>query len=154
MNIEELKKKITGLIEPVISTLGADLEDVEFNKMGGKGLLRVFVDKPEGVTIDDCERVSREIETALDVEDLIPFPYVLEVSSPGLDRPLKGPKDFKRFTGKTIRVTTSSPIELQTFFIGKIAVADDDGIVLFLPKDRRVIIPYENISKARLEVEI
>ncbi|MBI5409508.1 MAG: ribosome maturation factor RimP [Nitrospirae bacterium] len=154
MNTEELKNKIIGVISPAINALGLDLDRVEFGKAGRKGLLRVFIDKREGVTIDDCERVSREIAAALEVEDPIPYSYVLEVSSPGLDRPLREPKDFKRFSGKTIRVTTREPIERQTFFIGEIAEAGENEVALLLPKGREIVIPYKNISKARLEVEV
>ncbi|MBI5056769.1 MAG: ribosome maturation factor RimP [Nitrospirae bacterium] len=154
MNIEEIKKKIAETIEPVINSIGFELDDLEFNRMGARGLLRVFIDKDGGVTIDDCERASREIEAVLDVEDIIPFSYVLEVSSPGLDRPLRQPKDFKKYSGKKVRVTTSAPIDKETFFVGEIAEAGENEITLLLPKDRKIIIPYENISKARLEVEV
>ena len=153
-NIEELKDKIKEIIEPVINAVGIELYDIEFNKMRSKGLLRVFIEKQGGVTIDDCELISREIEAALDVEDPIPFSYVLEVSSPGLDRPLKELEDFKRYSGKTVRVITHEPIDNQTFFIGTIISAENNEISLLLPKDRQVIIPYKNISKARLEVEV
>jgi len=98
--------------------------------------------------------VSREVEAVLDVEDPVPYAYVLEVSSPGLDRPLRQPKDFKKFTGKTARVVTLEPIDNQTFFVGRIEAAGDQEISLLLPDDKKIVIPYENISKARLEVEI
>ncbi|MBI5099646.1 MAG: ribosome maturation factor RimP [Nitrospirae bacterium] len=153
-NIEEIKNKITEIITPVINAIGIELYDVEFSKMKSKGLLRVFIEKQDGVTIDDCERVSREIEAVLDVEDPIPFSYIIEVSSPGLDRPLKELNDFKRYSGKTVRVITHEPIDKQTFFIGKIIDVGDNEISFLLPKDRKVIIPYKNISKARLEVEV
>lgn len=116
--------------------------------------MRVFIEKEEGVTIDDCERVSREIEAVLDVEDPIPYAYVLEVSSPGLDRPIRDRKEFKKYTGKMVRVITNDPIDKQTFFVGEILDAGNDEISLLLPKDKKVVIPYNNISKARLEVEI
>jgi len=154
MDIEELKNRIKEIIEPVINALGVELEDVELNKMKGKALLRVTIEKSEGVTIEDCELVSREIEALLDVEDPIPYSYVLEVSSPGLDRPLKKPRDFIRFSGRMVRVVTHNPVDKQTFFIGKLVEAKDNEIVLLLPKNKRVIISYENIARARLEVEV
>ena len=154
MDLDTIKEKVRGIIEPVISAIGIQLDDIELSKMRGKALLRVFIDREGGVTIDDCEHVSREVEAILDVEDPIPCSYVLEVSSPGLDRPLKGPKDFKRFTGRDVRVVTVQPIDKQTFFIGKIAGAGDSEIELLLPQDRQVTIAYKNISKARLEVEV
>ncbi len=154
MDLDAVKKKVRGIIEPVIESLGIELDDIELSKMKARGLLRVFIDREEGVTIEDCERVSREIEAVIDVEDPIPFSYVLEVSSPGLDRPLKGPEDFKRFAGRLARVVTQEPIGKQTFFVGEIREAGDDAIVLLLPKNKEVAIPYKDISKARLEVEV
>jgi len=153
-NIEELRHKIRIIIEPVINAEGMELYDIEFNRMRGKGLLRVFIEKEGGVTIDDCERISREIEAALDVEDPIPFSYVLEVSSPGLDRPLRNLEDFNKYSGNTVRVITLEAIDDQTFFIGTIEKVENDEISLLLPKNRHVIIPFKNISKARLEVEV
>ena len=154
MKLDELKDRITGLIEPVVNAAGVELDDLEMGKMQGKMLLRVYIDKAGGVTIDDCEIVSREVEAVLDVEDPIPYSYVLEVSSPGLDRPLKSPKDFRRFSGEKVRVVTRDPIDRQTFFVGELESATDDNIVLLLPREKKVTIPYENISKARLEVEV
>ena len=154
MKKDQLSDKVQAIIEPVINSLGLELADLEVGKMRGKGLLRVFIDKEEGIMIDDCERVSREISDLLDVEDPIPFSYVLEVSSPGLDRPLRKPADFKRYKGNTIRVITTDPIDKQTFFVGKISIAGDSEVVLELSKNNKVTIPYEIISRARLEVEI
>ncbi len=153
-SIEEIKDKIIEIITPVVKALGIELYNVEFSKMRSKGLLRVFIEKEGGVTIDDCERVSHEVEAVLDVEDPVPFSYVLEVSSPGLDRPIKELKDFKRYVGKTVRIITHEPVDKESFFVGTLADAGDNEISLLMPKDRRVIIPYKNISKARLEVEV
>ena len=153
-SINELKNDISKVIEPVISALGIELDDIEFSMMKGKALLRVFIDKESGITIGECEQVSREIEAVLDVEDPIPYSYVLEVSSPGLDRPLKNKKDFKRYSGNIVRVVTHDPVEGETFFVGKLVEAGDDEVALLLPKDRRITIRYDNISRARLEVEV
>jgi ribosome maturation factor RimP len=154
MKIEELKVTLTGLITPVVNAAGVELYDMEVAKMKGKILLRVYIDREGGVMIDDCELVSREIEAMLDVEDPIPYSYVLEVSSPGLDRPLKKPEDFKRFSGKKVRLVTRETVEKQNFFVGEIELATDDIVVLLLPRDRKITIPYDNISRARLEVEV
>lgn len=154
MSIGTLETRVRDIIEPVINDLGVELVEVELNRMKGKALLRVYIDREEGVTIDDCESVSREIEGVLDVEDPIPYSYVLEVSSPGLDRPLRAIKDFKRYAGHMVRVVTREPIDKQTFFAGTLEGAEEDNIVLVLPKDKKVVIPYGNISRARLEVEI
>ena len=154
MSLNDLIMKVTDLIEPVIESLGIELDELEFKRMKGKALLRVFIDRKGGVTIDDCERVSREIEAVLDVEDPIPYSYVLEVSSPGLDRPLRKPEDFRKYSGSRARVITIDPIEKQNFFVGQIVEAGDSDIRILLQKDRTITIPYENISKARLEVEV
>jgi len=106
------------------------------------------------VTIDDCEKVSREVEAVLDVEDPIPYSYVLEVSSPGLDRPLKNPADFIRFKGHMIRVVTREAIDKQSFFIGSLAEATDNNITLHLSGDNEITITYDNISRSNLEVEV
>ncbi len=154
MKLEELAEKIRELIEPVIDLMGVELDDIELGRMKGKILLRIYIEKHGGVSIDDCERVSREIETVLDVEDPVPGSYVLEVSSPGLDRPLRKPRDFMRFSGKKIRVVTNEPVDKQTFFIGNIEGATDEDVMLVLQKDKKITIPYKNISRARLEVEV
>lgn len=153
MNTKDLEIRVREIVEPVIRDMRMDIEDIKLTKMGRKVLLRVFIEKEGGVTLDDCGRVSREIEAVLDVEDPIPYSYILEVSSPGLDRPLKNPADFKRFSGRTARVITSRPIENQTFFVGEIVEAGDVDIVVLLPNDKKVVIPYEDISRARLEVK-
>ncbi len=154
MKIEEIQDNVIEIIEPVIKDLGIDLVDIDLKKMGSKALLRVYIETEAGVTIDDCERVSREVESILDVEDPIPYSYVLEVSSPGLDRPLKKPADFIRFKGHMVRVVTRPPIGKQTFFSGTLAEANEHEIVLHLPKDREITITYDMISSARLEVEV
>ncbi|MEK7698092.1 MAG: ribosome maturation factor RimP [Nitrospirota bacterium] len=148
--METMRAKIKEIIEPVIKGLGVALEDMELRKMGRRVFLRVIIDKEGGVVIDDCEQVSREIEAQLDVEDPIPYPYTLEVSSPGLDRPLKTPGDFKRFCGKTVRIVTSAPVENQTFFIGEIIEAGDTEVTLLLSKDKKINIQYKDIVRARL----
>ena len=145
-----MEAKVKEIIEPVIKGLGVALEDIELRKMGRRVFLRVIIDKEGGVTIDNCEQVSREIEAQLDVEDPIPYPYTLEVSSPGLDRPLKTPGDFKRFCGKTARIVTSAPVENQTFFIGEIIEAGDTDVTLLLSKDKKINIQYKDIVRARL----
>ena len=145
---------MTGLLKPVLDDLGIELYCVQISGGKGRGLLRVFIEKEGGVSIDDCQRVSREFEAVLDVEDPMQGPFTLEVSSPGLDRPLNRPEDFKRFAGETARVVTLESVENQKYFAGKILEAGDDEIIMLLPKDRQVVIAYKIISKARLEVNV
>jgi len=148
----ELKEKIRKLAEEVADQEDLELVDLELTR-GRKVVLRVFIDKEGGVTIEDCERMSRALEALLDVEDPIKESYILEVSSPGLDRPLKGRHDFIRNMGKLARIITKDKVEMQNFFIGRIEGADENGIFLNLGK-KTVFISYDNISRANLEVEI
>ncbi|MBI4653887.1 MAG: ribosome maturation factor RimP [Nitrospirae bacterium] len=147
---DNLEKQLRNLIEPIVEDMGIKLDNIELAKGGNKLLLRIFIDREGGVTLDDCERVSREVGIQLDVEGIIPSSYILEVSSPGLDRPLRKPEDFRRFSGRVARVVTYKPIDNQTFFIGEIIEAGDTDIVLLLPKGKKVTIAYEDISRARL----
>lgn len=149
--MDDIKQKILELARQVADEQGLEVFDIEL--LGkGKLLLRVVIDKEGGVTLDDCERFSKSFGSVLDVEDLFPGPYTLEISSPGLDRPLKGIKDFEKNIGKLIRIATVEKIENQRFFIGRIMKVDSDFVKLLVNK-REIDIPFEKISKARLEVE-
>lgn len=145
-------ESIEELVTPVIHENRLELVDVEYKKEGKNWFLRIYIDKEGGVTVDDCTRVSREIEDLIDVEEVVPSSYVLEVSSPGLDRPLKREKDFLRFKGKRAHVTTYTPIHEQKSFKGTIRDFQDD--TLFLDIDSQPVeIPKSQIAKARLEIE-
>ncbi len=145
-------ESIEGLVTPIIHENRLELVDVEYKKEGKNWFLRIYIDKEGGVTVDDCTRVSREIEDLIDVEEVVPSSYVLEVSSPGLDRPLKREKDFLRFKGKRAHVTTYTPIHEQKSFKGTIRDFQDD--TLFLDIDSQPVeIPKSQIAKARLEIE-
>ncbi|MBI5187773.1 MAG: ribosome maturation factor RimP [Nitrospirae bacterium] len=147
----DIKQRVLKLAMQVADEQGVKIFDIEL--LGkGKLLLRVIIDKEGGVTLDDCERFSRSLEAVLDIEDPVPGSYTLEISSPGLDRPLKGIKDFKRNTGKLARIVTVEKIENQNFFIGRILEVGSDFVRLLI-NDREIDIPLEKISKARLEVE-
>jgi ribosome maturation factor RimP len=150
--MDEIKKKISKLAEQVAHEQGVELFDVEL--LGkGKLLLRIIIDKEEGVTLDDCERFSRNLEALLDVENPIPASYTLEVSSPGLDRPLRDLKDFEKHMGKLARIITADKIENQNLFIGRILDVKIDSVKLSV-HGREMDIPLNKISKARLEVEL
>ena len=145
-------ESIEGLVTPIIHENRLELVDVEYKKEGKNWFLRIYIDKEGGVTVDDCTRVSREIEDLIDVEEVVPSSYILEVSSPGLDRPLKREKDFLRFKGKRAHVTTYTPIHEQKSFKGTIRDFQDD--TLFLDIDSQPVeIPKSQIAKARLEIE-
>ncbi|MEW6001839.1 MAG: ribosome maturation factor RimP [Nitrospirota bacterium] len=150
--MEDIKNKILGLARLVADEQGVEVIDAEL--LGrGKLLLRVTIDKEGGVSLDDCERFSRSLESLLDVEDLIPGRYTLEVSSPGLDRPLKRLKDFEKSIGKLVRIVTTEKIENQNFFVGRV-LSVSDGQVKLLVNSQEIEIPIDRISTARLEVEL
>jgi ribosome maturation factor RimP len=154
-------EKVRGAAERVAGSLGLEIFDVEW-KVGKDRLLRVYIDRlpgpqnPEGlgVTHKDCERVSEQLSVILDVEDLIPGPsYVLEVSSPGLDRKLIKPADYERFVGRLAKVWVTEPIENQNYFEGRLA-GYADGKVKLSVRDREVAVPFSGIKKANLVVEL
>lgn len=144
---------IKNVAEPILKSLGLELVDIEYAGSHRGGGLRIFIDKPEGVTLDDCEKVSRYLGQALDVEDPIPHRYTLEVSSPGLDRPLKRKEDFIRFLGKKIKLKTFLPIDNQKVFVGRLADFKEDKAFLRMEQGGERQIPFEQIAQARLEVE-
>ena len=119
---------LTELIEPAIEQLGYELADLELKLGGRDGVVRVFIDKPEGVELTDCAIVSRQLSAILDVEDPLPGHYTLEVSSPGLDRRLTKPEHFRRFAGETVKVKLRFPIDGRRNFHGALRTADDEKI--------------------------
>lgn len=153
MEKESLIDKIKIIAEPILRSLELELVDVEFAGSLNKGALRLFIDKKGGVTLDDCEKVSRYVGHALDLEDPISHHYTLEVSSPGLDRPLKRREDFLRSLGKKIKIKTSYLIEGQKVFVGRLSEFKEDQAVLELEKGRALQVPFDQIAQARLEVE-
>jgi ribosome maturation factor RimP len=112
------------------------------------------MDRPGGVTLDDCQRVSEELGDHLDVEDFVGYPYHLEVSSPGLDRPLTRDQDFVRFAGQEARVSTREDLQGRRNFRGRLAGLQDGAVLLDLPDGQRVLIPRELILRARLQPDL
>jgi ribosome maturation factor RimP len=146
--------QVRQLLDPILESMGLSLWDLEFNKQGPKWLLRIFIDRePGGVTLSDCETVSRDLSAALDVEDIISHAYTLEVSSPGLDRNLSKPEHFVRFTGSMVRIKTYQPINGQKVFRGRLLGLDEDTIKVELETGTVLEIPLTGITKASLEVE-
>ena len=147
-----VKKKIITLAGQVADAQGVELFDIDlFGK--GKLLLRVSIDKEGGVTLDDCEHFSKALSAVLDVEDPFPGPYTLEVSSPGIDRPLKSLQDFEKNNGKLARVITVEKIDNQNFFVGRISGTSENSVNIMV-NNREIAIPFDNISKAKLEIEL
>ena len=142
-----------GLLEPTVERLGYELVDLEVRLGSGNGLVRVFIDKPEGVDLDDCEKVSLAVSALLDVEDPVPGNYNLEVSSPGLDRKLTKPEHFQRFAGEIVKVQMRFPIEGRRRFRGTLVSSDDENIVVEVDGESHSL-PLKTIDTARLVPEV
>ena len=123
-----MKAELERLIEPAVEQLGYELSDLELKIGGRDGIVRVFIDKPDGVDLTDCEFVSRQLSAVLDVENPLPGHYTLEVSSPGLDRKLTKPEHFQRFIGEAIRVKLRFPVAGRRNFRGLLRAADEEQI--------------------------
>jgi len=145
--------KIREAAERVAASGGLEVVDVEW-KVGRQRFLRVTVDKPGGVSHGDCERVSQELSVILDVEELVPGAagYVLEVSSPGLDRILRQPAEFQRFAGRKAKISLTQPVEQSSYYEGRLAGFADGNVQLEV-QGRVVALPIEWIRKAQLVVE-
>jgi ribosome maturation factor RimP len=143
-------EELSQLLQPAIAGLGLELVGIEFSTGAAGSLLRVYIDESErGVTIDDCERASREISALLDVNDPVAGRYTLEVSSPGLERPLFTPAHFERFAGEQVKITVNLPIDGRRRFQGRIDAVDADRVTIE-QDGKAVAIAHANIAKARL----
>ncbi len=143
-----------AIAEKIAQTKSVELVHTEIAGTKRDSVVRIFIDKPEGVTLDDCSSFSRDIETFLDSEDVIPGKYVLEVSSPGIERELYSIEDFRRFEGRVAKVKTTVDIDGQKTFVGPITVIDDDMISI---QDRirgSVSFRYADVAKANLKIDL
>ena len=140
-------------IEAAVHGLGYELVGIEYHAQGRRSLLRVYIDTPDGVNVDDCERASRQISSALDVDDPIRGQYVLEVSSPGLDRPLFTDEHFRRFAGHRVKLRISPPLDGRRNFSGMLLGMRENAVVV-IQDDQEVAIPLHQIEQARLVPEI
>ena len=129
---------------------GMDLIEVEVNRGRGRLLVRLYIDREQGVTVDDCARVSRAVERLLDAKDSIQGAYTLEVSSPGLDRPIRKEEDFIKFRDREIRVKTEIPIDGRTHFSGILLGISDGSVIVLGEQNEEFRIPHRSIKKARL----
>ena len=127
---EEYEQKAEAMLAPIVESNGFELVDVEYVKEAGTWYLRGYIDKPGGITVNDCETVSRAFSDRLDEDDFIEDSYIMEISSPGLDRPLKKEKDFARSIGKLVEIRTYRPIEKQKEFCGELAAYDNNSVTI------------------------
>jgi ribosome maturation factor RimP len=160
--------QVRTIASRIAGSYGLDIFDVQYRREGPGMVLRIQIDRPgsgataeESVSVEDCARVSRDLSAVLDVEDVIPAAYTLEVSSPGLDRPLRGPAEYNRFTGRRAKLVMREAIDGQMFFKGRLAGTEDgpngDGAltaVMIVTDDGRTHrVPLGAITRANLEVE-
>ena len=145
--------RIRQLVTMAVESLGYEFIDLELKGAGNNSVLRVYIDKLDGISHSDCGLVSEQVGTVLDVEDVIPHKYTLEVSSPGLDRKLVKESDFSRFEGKLAKIQTRIPLQHQKVFKGRLKGLRDGRVVLELPQGNLLEIPLDVIQEARLEFE-
>lgn len=149
---DEYEQKTESLLLPIMERTGFELVDVEYVKEGSNYYLRAYIDREGGITIDDCELVSRELSDLLDVEDFIPEAYFLEVSSPGLGRQLKKDKDFARSIGEEVEVKLYKPLNKKKELSGDLESFDDANIVLRISETETITIPRESIAMIKLAI--
>jgi len=149
--VSKVTKKVEELVKPILEKYGFDLVDIEFKKEGKKHFLRVYIDKPGGITIDDCQLVSEELSNKLDIVDPIPFSYYLEVSSPGVDRPLVNDRDFIRNKGRVVDVFLKQPIMNTTKLTGELVEKNEDVLIIMIDGEN-ISIPFENVKKVKVAI--
>lgn len=140
------------LLEPVVTGMGYDLVEIEYNPSTRHGVLRLYIDHEDGIQLDDCTEVSHQVSALLDVEDLIQGHYSLEVSSPGMDRPLTSIKDYQRFTGEIVKIKTGMAIDGRRNFKGRLCSVEADEISIECD-GQQFSLPLASIEKARLVPE-
>ena len=144
-----LRERLIALIEPVLAQLGYELVELEYAAGRTSAVVRIFIDQPAGISVDDCERVSRDVAALFDVEDPIPTAYTLEVSSPGFDRVLRIPAHFERFVGERVFVELQAPRAGRKRYTGILKTVSAAGIEMQVDK-QTVEVPFGEIAKARL----
>ncbi|WP_271629789.1 ribosome maturation factor RimP [Caldicellulosiruptor sp. DIB 104C] len=149
--MSKVTKRVEELVKPILEKYGFDLVDIEFKKEGKNHFLRVYIDKPGGITIDDCQRVSEELSNKLDIVDPIPFSYYLEVSSPGVNRPLVNDRDFVRNRGRVVDVFLKQPIMNTTKLTGELVEKKEDVLIIMVDGEN-ISVPFENIKKVKVAI--
>jgi len=150
---EQYEKQTEELLEPIVTGFGFELVDVEYVKEAGTWYLRAYIDKPGGITVDDCEAVSRKFSDVLDEKDYIEDTYIFEVSSPGLGRPLKKDKDFQRSLGEEVEIRTYRPIDRQKEFVGELKAYDKESVTIVYEDDTEQIFQRQEIALIRLALD-
>jgi ribosome maturation factor RimP len=147
-------EQVREIVERIVEAEGLELVDAQLLGGGIHRVFRIFLDKPAGVTHDDCEKVSRLVSEVIDADDLIPGgAYTLEVSSPGVERALIRPKDYERFLGSKVKIELKEAIEKSRRFTGKLAAFDGEKVTLELEAGKTLVFPFSGIQKANLKYE-
>jgi ribosome maturation factor RimP len=154
MGASSIEEHVQAIAEQVAIDHGVELVHVEVAGPDNKPIVRIFIDKPNGVTHEDCSEVSFNVGTVLDVEDFIHASYTLEVSSPGLERGLYKREDYERFAGNLVKIKTRNPVGEQRNFRGRLLGIEGDEISVEDRTSGRVNFPFESVSKANLEIDI
>ncbi|MGL4737490.1 MAG: ribosome maturation factor RimP [Cellulosilyticaceae bacterium] len=152
MNKKQIVDKVTEYLQPITDEFMYEIVDVEFVKEGPTYYLRIYIDKEGGITIDDCQKTSRAIEVVLDEKDPIELPYMLEVSSPGLDRILKKDKDFERFNGSVVDVKLYKAVDKQKHFQGELVSKTDAELTIKDDLGEAIVFDMENVAMVRLAI--
>jgi ribosome maturation factor RimP len=149
---ETLLQEVREVIEPILQSQGFELVDLEYQRESRGWVLRIYLDREGGITLDDCTGVSHEVGAVLEVKDVIPNAYVLEVSSPGLTRPLKKPEDFNRFQNRLVKIKLYKPLDGRRNFKGTLLGLEVETVRV--EADGQVFeIPLQSIAKANLEID-
>ncbi len=152
MKIDHLEV-VTKMAEKVIESEGLSLFDIEYKKEGRRKILRIFIDNPKGVSLEDCEYVSRQLSQLLDVEEPFDEPYILEVSTPGMDRKLRHEENYSRYIGKLVKIKTAEKINGEKVFKARLINFENGVVYLEDKKGKKSEIPYASVLEGRLEVE-
>ena len=152
--------QVRAIASRVAASYGVEVFDVQFRREAGGMILRIQIDRPgpaataeESVSVEDCANVSRDLSAILDVDEIVPSAYILEVSSPGLDRPLRSPDDYRRFTGRLAKVVMREPVDGQTFLRGTLGGVDAGCVIIDGEDHKRHRVPVDAIRRANLVVE-
>ena len=152
MKSETLLQEVREVVEPILQSQGYELVDLEYQRESRGWVLRIYLDREGGITLDDCTGVSHEVGAVLEVKDVIPNAYVLEVSSPGLTRPLKKPEDYNRFRNQLVKIKLFQPLDGRRNFKGSLLGLE--GETVRVEADGQVFeIPLQSIAKANLEID-
>jgi ribosome maturation factor RimP len=152
LKFEKLLQEVRQVIEPILESQGFELVDLEYQRESQGWVLRIYLDREGGVSLDDCAGVSHEVGAVLEVKDLIPSAYILEVSSPGLTRPLKKPEDFNKFQNQLVKIKLYEPLDGRKNFKGTLMGLEGDRVRVEV-EQQVYELPLQRIAKANLEID-